>query len=355
MNDMWNPEDHPEGRFENTDIVGFGDLLAVGSDHGFAVLNYDGEVVEERDDVAGRPGMPYIDEEEEEYWLPVADPDGGVHIVNLETIDVEVPDASYSVDTGTGILGDEVLLETNVDAESYEWKLSLDGETIASEEDTTEWDTTEAIAEYLGGEPVEELQLQAELTVGNEAGEDTETKSFSLTGLDHGIEGPTEFEYEGETFTGEYSAAIDNSLFETSLLDGNDIIWTLDGEETMQTATGRTVSFDFTDAGEYSLTQEIELDGLVYSDEKEVKVEASEDQPPVVTGDNRPRDLDEDGLYEDIDGDGELTISDVQKFFQEKDSGAVQNNPQYFNFDGNEPADVSIGDVQALFQYFTEQ
>jgi len=82
--------------------------------------------------------------------------------------------------------------------------------------------------------------------------------------------------------------------------------------------------------------------------------ETGGDGPPPVVGDDPPQDLDGDGLYEDIDGDGELTIGDVQVFFQNRSSDAVQNNPAAFNFDDSDPADVTIGDVQALFQLFAD-
>ncbi|PSP21859.1 hypothetical protein BRC61_05640 [Halobacteriales archaeon QH_10_65_19] len=74
------------------------------------------------------------------------------------------------------------------------------------------------------------------------------------------------------------------------------------------------------------------------------------DAPPAIVGDSVPRDLDGDGFYEDIDGDGEFTIGDVQVFFQNYQSDVVQNNAEFFNFSESEPSEVSIGDVQALFQ-----
>jgi len=65
---------------------------------------------------------------------------------------------------------------------------------------------------------------------------------------------------------------------------------------------------------------------------------------------NPPQDLDEDGLCEDTDGDGEFDIFDVQALFNDLDSDAVQNNPEAFNFNGdNNPDGVSIFDVQGLF------
>jgi hypothetical protein len=70
---------------------------------------------------------------------------------------------------------------------------------------------------------------------------------------------------------------------------------------------------------------------------------------------NPVTDIDGDGLYEDVNGDGNFTIADVQVFFQNRDSDVVQNNAELFNFDNNDPPDVTIRDVQALFQLFQEQ
>lgn len=82
--------------------------------------------------------------------------------------------------------------------------------------------------------------------------------------------------------------------------------------------------------------------------------DSGSDGPPPVVGEDPPQDLDGDGLYQDIDGDGEFTIGDVQVFFQNRNSDVVQNNPAAFNFDGSDPADVTIGDVQALFQQLVD-
>jgi hypothetical protein len=73
--------------------------------------------------------------------------------------------------------------------------------------------------------------------------------------------------------------------------------------------------------------------------------------PPSLPGfDNPPQDLDNDGLFEDVDGNGVFDIFDVQALFTHLDSIAVQNNPAAFNFgDDTNPSDVTIFDVQALF------
>ena len=43
-----------------------------------------------------------------------------------------------------------------------------------------------------------------------------------------------------------------------------------------------------------------------------------------------------------------------QNFFQNRDADAVRNNPEFFNFDGGQSPDVSVGDVQALFMDFVD-
>jgi len=77
---------------------------------------------------------------------------------------------------------------------------------------------------------------------------------------------------------------------------------------------------------------------------------AADAGPPPVVGDDPPRDLDGDGLYRDINGDGTFTVSDVQALFEHRRDDVVLNNAEYFNFAGDDPPDVSLADVQALFQ-----
>lgn len=68
-----------------------------------------------------------------------------------------------------------------------------------------------------------------------------------------------------------------------------------------------------------------------------------------------PRDLTGDGLYEDIDGDGELTINDVQVLFEHINEDTVQENSEYYDFSDLNSEEVNIFDVQALFKRLFDQ
>ena len=61
------------------------------------------------------------------------------------------------------------------------------------------------------------------------------------------------------------------------------------------------------------------------------------------------RDLNGDGLFEDIEGSGKLTIFDVQALFTERNSEVVETNARLFSFDGQNPDQVTVFDIQRLF------
>lgn len=76
---------------------------------------------------------------------------------------------------------------------------------------------------------------------------------------------------------------------------------------------------------------------------------AIEDVPPPVVGTRRPQNPAGDGRFRDINGDGSVDIFDVQLLFTNLDNPAIQDNAEYYNFSGEEPDEVTIFDVQALF------
>lgn len=68
---------------------------------------------------------------------------------------------------------------------------------------------------------------------------------------------------------------------------------------------------------------------------------------PIGDFQSQPTDPDGDGLYEDINGDGESDIVDVQALFSNSDDETIQNNPEAFDFNGD--GSVNVVDVQKLF------
>jgi hypothetical protein len=71
---------------------------------------------------------------------------------------------------------------------------------------------------------------------------------------------------------------------------------------------------------------------------------SSDDPGPVGEASNPPADPDGDGLFEDVNGDGERDVLDVQLLFTEFDGEADD-----LEFDFNTDGTVNIIDVQALF------
>jgi len=74
--------------------------------------------------------------------------------------------------------------------------------------------------------------------------------------------------------------------------------------------------------------------------------------PPAVVGRDPPTDVDDDGQFEDLNGNGELDIGDVQALFANRQGDAIQNNVDAFDFNDNDGID--IGDIQALFSELQE-
>jgi PKD repeat protein len=123
-----------------------------------------------------------------------------------------------------------------------------------------------------------------------------------------------------------------------------------------------TFDADMLDRMEYSWsvefyeTQQKELAGRILytygSEPLALTDNTGPEGPPAVGGfDSPPTDLDGDNLYEDINGDGQFDIADVQAFFQYYEDDAVQNNVAAFDFNGD--GSVNIIDVHQLFTQLT--
>lgn len=78
----------------------------------------------------------------------------------------------------------------------------------------------------------------------------------------------------------------------------------------------------------------------------------SEDALPPIVGESSPQDHDGDGLYEDINGDGEFDIIDVHAFMENyerfQSGGDLEEYAAAFDF--NQSGSVDLTDVQKLYQ-----
>jgi hypothetical protein len=81
-------------------------------------------------------------------------------------------------------------------------------------------------------------------------------------------------------------------------------------------------------------------------DGTDVGTETPSFDEPLPGGDGPPMDLDEDGRYEDVNGNGRLDFNDPNKLFNKMSSSTVQNNPDAFDFNGNGRGDFN--DIVAL-------
>ena len=87
------------------------------------------------------------------------------------------------------------------------------------------------------------------------------------------------------------------------------------------------------------------IEPLVFKVEYEVVPDGTE---LVFSGMNGPaRDLDGDGLLEDINGNGRFDFHDITTFFDNLTSDLVRSNSQAFDFDQN--GRVDMGDPTELF------
>jgi hypothetical protein len=93
-----------------------------------------------------------------------------------------------------------------------------------------------------------------------------------------------------------------------------------------------------TDSNDYAMTTE------------NVSLSVDPGPPTVPGGQGPPQNL---GIipntYEDVDGDGSLTIFDVQKLFTNMDSPMMDEHAAAFSFNNGDTTEVTIFDVQALF------
>lgn len=103
--------------------------------------------------------------------------------------------------------------------------------------------------------------------------------------------------------------------------------------------------YTFTSSGTYSITATVSAEsGYEYTVTDSVTVRLGN-----VVGNGQPAgDIDNDGRYEDVNGDGNANVVDAQALFVRLDGPIVRNNTKAFDFNGD--GGVDILDVQALYR-----
>jgi hypothetical protein len=79
------------------------------------------------------------------------------------------------------------------------------------------------------------------------------------------------------------------------------------------------------------------------------------DAPEInVSDEGLAKDTTGDGMLNDVDGTGSFTIFDVQALFDNRDTETFTEHAEHFNFQGTNPDEVTIFDVQSLFLQYQD-
>lgn len=130
------------------------------------------------------------------------------------------------------------------------------------------------------------------------------------------------------------------------------VVTNTDGD-TIATGEGPEFSTVFHEADTFTVElTATDENGLsdTYSEDITIEENGEESDLEPIVGETPPKDLNGDGLYRDIDGDCHFDINDVQAFYENLHTDAVQDNAEAYNFSGMDDATATIFDVQALFK-----
>ncbi|MDZ5812792.1 PKD domain-containing protein [Halorubrum sp. AD140] len=171
------------------------------------------------------------------------------------------------------------------------------------------------------------------------------TYTFTVSAADADVASVTDLELaesaDGAITDVQYASDNSSVTVEAVLVDTEDT-----GDVTLGTVVAEGES-----EGETDVDLSVELLGDESGDAYEVTAENGATltvSELVVGGSEQPaQDLDGDGVYEDVNGDGEVDELDVQLLFAERNSDVVQSSPETFDFNGD--GEFNNLDVQKLY------
>lgn len=157
------------------------------------------------------------------------------------------------------------------------------------------------------------------------------------------------FEYSPADSSVGDAVSFDGSASSTPSTGITEYSWDFTGDGT-EDAAGETVDHVFEAGGEQRVTLTV-----TDTDDNEASIPRTIDVSlvPIGSFENPPQDLDGDGLYEDVNGDGVADVLDVQALHQHLDDGLVESNPALFDFSDADASEVTQADVEALFDLVT--
>ena len=256
-------------------------------------------------------------------------------------------DAPAQAGAGTEIEVNATITNTGVEADTQDVEFVFDGDVVITEENVTlepEADTTVAFTDvglpeeggiFEHGVFTDDDNETAEINVTN-------PPEIELSDLDIAGEGENATVLEADhevsvemTHVGGGAGEVDTTL---SIGDTVEETTTVDIAENETTG----VTFENVTTGLGPGIYEVEM--MAQDETRTGELTISVD----VVGDGDPAtDTTGDGLLDDLTGDGQSGIEDVQALFETLDSDAIQDNVELFDFLGDDR--VTIFDVQALF------
>jgi len=283
--------------------------------------------------------------------------------VGAGEIAVTVDDTSLATITGVEILNETVakdLTETNSTVE-FEY---FGANTADTGSVTVATVTVEGAGEGNASLSIEPTDGNSEVLLFDE--EDA-SSSYDVTGTNGATLEVLPVQFLVDSTSAPGKAAVGSTVTVTANVtnDGDiestqpvELLFDVDGDGTAESVGTQQVTIASGATETVTFTVDVPTDASFGDREYSVETDANsaggtvEFTPPDVNGDGAlPGDLDDDGLYEDVNGDGSANVGDAQALFAARDSEAVQNNLEAFDFNGDDV--VNVGDAQALFNLVT--